>query len=225
MPSTWTRKYLGKEDITFHDPATGTAAQSFTRSASDPLAADVNVTKVSALDIPLRDAVVVAGAATPFEGLADTQAAKNVETALADIRKNIPHYRNVEHYGMVQGDNSNAVAEKNTAVWNKIIADIGATGLSDGIFFPGGAWYFKDTAGTEVLSGAGLSNIKVVGTGPGCSPPFVPSAHHQTHRLTVAALQQALLAEVAKQPSRVVTVVLGELHHPSSSSARSFRPR
>jgi hypothetical protein len=169
MPSTWTRKYLGKEDITFHDPASGTAAQTFARPASNPSDPDVDVTKLSAQDIPLRDAVVVTGAATPFEALADTQVAKNVETALADIRKNIPHYRNVEHYGMVPNDSTASVAEKNRAVWNQIISDLSNAGVGDGIFVPSFYYVKDDGTGGEILDGNGLPNITLTGAGPGSS--------------------------------------------------------
>lgn len=165
--ATGTRGLVGKEDISFHDPlTTGGVVQTFNRTTST--GGTTPITKLSADHVPLRDVAVVAGARTPFYGL-DAGVGTNhyVEDALADIRKNIPHYRNVEHYGMVPGDSTNAVAEKNTAVWNKIIADIAASGNPDGIFFPGGQWYFKDTAGSEVLSGGDQANIKVVGTGPG----------------------------------------------------------
>lgn len=163
--ATGTRGLIGKEDISFHDPASGTTAQTFNRTTST--GGTTPITKISAQEIPLRDAVVVTGAATPFNNLADTQAAKTVELALADIRKNIPHYRNVEHYGMVPGDSTLAVAQKNRDVWNQIITDISASTRGDGIFFPVGLWYVDVGAAQPILSASILSDTTVVGCGLG----------------------------------------------------------
>lgn len=163
--ATGTRGLIGKEDFSFHDPATGTAAQTFNRTTST--GGTTPITKISAQDLPLLDAVVVTGAATPFESLADTQATKTVELALKDIRKNIPHYRNVEHYGMVPNDPTSGVAQRNRLVWNEIISDISASSRGDGIFFPCGTWYVDIAAAQPILSCNLISDVTVVGSGLG----------------------------------------------------------
>lgn len=152
MPNV-TMGLRGKEDISWHDPASGTTPQTFTRPNSNPALADVAVTKPSAADLPLLDAPVISGAATPFEMLADTQAAKNVETALALVRKNMDMKKNFESYGGVPGTGvSDAVAQKNTDVFNQIVADLAAETRYNGILFPGTAYRFKDTGGTAILT-------------------------------------------------------------------------
>lgn len=162
-----TRGGHSQEDWRRHDPATGTAVQTFNRTSST--GGTVSRTAISANSLPLLDAPVVSGANTPFEELVDTQAAKTVEAALATIRKNIPHWKNFEHYGGIPGSGvSAAQAQKNTDVWNQITSDIAASGKKNGIFFPGAFYKFKDSgASAYILDGRDLPQITVCGSGPG----------------------------------------------------------
>lgn len=175
MPNV-TMGLRGKEDLSRHDPASGTGVQTFTRPNSNPSLADVVVTKVSAADIPLLDAAVVAGGATPFEALVDTQAAKNAETALALIRKNAPFYKNFETYGGVPGTGlSDGIALKNTEVFNKILTDLAseAPARYNGIYFPGAAYSFKDFAGTAILT---MDTMPVTLLGAGSQTQLIAQA-------------------------------------------------
>lgn len=159
-----TREKIGKEDFDFHNPANGTAAQTFNRTTST--GGTTPITKISAQDIPLRDAVTVAGALTPFEALADTAAAKNVELALADVRRNISTYKNFEYYGG-STVNDAATAIKNTEVFQKIVTDIIAEGREGaGIYFPGRIYRFKESGGSMPTIN-GVSNVTLVGAGFG----------------------------------------------------------
>lgn len=168
MPSTFTKKLLGGEDLERHDPATdGTSATTVNRLTST--GGTQPITKIQAALIPMLDAPIVSGANTPFEALADTQAAKNVEAALADLRRK--HYRvfSFEDMGAIEGSGvTQGQADKNREVWNQIVSEIGASGRPGGIFLPNGNWVVDGTgAGSPILTVTGKSNITVLGAGFG----------------------------------------------------------
>lgn len=165
MPTTTRKGRIAKTDIAWHVPGTdGTAETNFNRTNSS--GGSSAKTKVSAQCVPLLDAPIVSGARTPFESLVDSAAAKTVELALADIRKNIPHYKNFDHYG---GSTTNdaATAVRNTQVFQKIVTDILAENRTgSGIFFPGFRYYFKESAGAMPTMN-GVAKPTLVGAGFG----------------------------------------------------------
>lgn len=157
-----TKELLGLEDISRHDPASGSARQTLVRTGTD-------VTKLAAQDVPLLDAVYVSGAQSPYEALADTQATKNVEIALRTLRLYSPsQLYNLEHFGATRGAVSAATAVKNTEVWNAIISEISTAGRG-GIFVPPGQWQFDPLVpGNTMLDMDTVPEIEVVGV-PGQS--------------------------------------------------------
>ncbi len=164
MAGTVGQDSLGVEDITRHDPAAGPTTQFLNRD-SRLAGGTVPITKVSAASIPVLDAAVVSGANTPFDEIADTQAAKHVEACLADIRKNYAELKNFDHYGGIAGSGISAAdAQKNTEVFNKILTDMVADGQVNGIFFPASTYEFMEFGGFMPKVDQ-YPNLRLVGTG------------------------------------------------------------
>jgi len=153
---------IGKEDIQFHDSGTGSAVQTYKR-VSRLGGADIDMTAISAADLPLLDAPLVTAHPTPMRGLS----AKNVEVALADYRKYRGQLRNIEHWGMVAGTGvSAAVAAQNVTIWNLVVAD--AIAYGGGILVPNGRFEGIEAGGTQwVFNVPHSANIPVIGMGPG----------------------------------------------------------
>lgn len=148
-----------------HDPASGSAAQTFNRTTST--GGTTPITKMSAAAVTVRDAAIVTGANTPFDEITDSIAAKTVEACLADIRKNTGELKNFDHYGGIAGAGISAAnAAKNTEVLAQIVSDITADGQVNGIFFPGSQYEFMEFGGNMPRI-ASRPNIRFVGTGAG----------------------------------------------------------
>lgn len=164
--STGKRGAIGKEDFFFHNPSAGTVEQTFTRTTSG--GGTTPITKLSARAIPVLDAPVVGGETTPFEELADTQSAKNIETALVATRKNIQFLRNFETNGGRPGTGlSSADKTRNTQVFARLVTALGSSGIGDGIYFPKSRYEFKYVSGAHILNVPIMANISLVGSGLG----------------------------------------------------------
>lgn len=166
MAVTYTKALLGLQDLSRHDPATdGTTATTVNRLTST--GGTTPITKLQASAIPLLDAAVLAGSLTPFEALADTQAAKNVEIALQTLRKQQYPVYNFGFYGGIEGTGtSQANSDQNRLLFNQLVSDIPSTGGV--IFFPPGNWLVDGPGGAvPILQITGKSNITVMGAGFG----------------------------------------------------------
>lgn len=156
---------ISAEDLARHDPASGSTTQTFNRTSRANSAATVARTRLNASHVPLLDAALVPGARTPFDVLADTLAAKQVEAALLEVTKHQTAYKNFEKYGGIPGTGISAGdAVINTQIWNKILVDIAAEGRTQpGILFPH-TYEFMETGGAMPTITA-VPNITLVGAG------------------------------------------------------------
>lgn len=196
------RGAIGKEDFTFHNPATGTAVQTFNRLTST--GGTTPITAISAENIPLRDVPHVTGAFSPFETLADTQAAKQIEAALAVLRKEQVQMHNFEHKGGQAGSGvSAAVASKNTDVLNQIFADIGTSGRTNGVFFPGATYEFLESGGNMPVA-TGRSGIVLMGTGLGALLKQHSTSAPGNYILEFVDCSNIVLADLAFQKNGTV---------------------
>lgn len=130
-----TKEPLGFEDFSFHDPGGAATAQTFPRTSSTGGPA-VSIRKISAQDIPLRDASRFGVGRTPFEQLADNAAAKNVELALAEVSRTKEDLLNFESNGGIPGTGISAGdAAINDTVFTSLVTEL-LNGRYRGIFFP-----------------------------------------------------------------------------------------
>lgn len=168
MSTAISKVLLGKEDCSRHDPATdGTSPTTFARPTST--GGTTPITKLSANDLALLDAVALSGLNTPYEVLPDTLSGKSIEAALAWLRKNGYSIKSFEGNGGIPGSGiTQAQADNNRLLLDQIMGEISSTGQRGGIFFGCDNWLFDGVgAGSPILAYSGKSNIAFIGTGPG----------------------------------------------------------
>lgn len=183
--ANWPRAFGGVEDLAFHDPTLGSAVQQLTRKGfgTNP---NVNVTKISASNIPLLNAILtaVASSRTPWDHLGT----KSVEQALSDTAKHKQDAINVESMGCVLNDSTTTVARRNREVLDSIMLTLLSQSYAQPVYFPPGELYverpaadsgtvtfplYDYTAGTpttptgiKLIGEDGLSTIRVTSSVP-----------------------------------------------------------
>ncbi len=169
--ATVTKQQLGVEDVQFD---TGGAAAVNTFSRTDPDGSAGTYTRLSAAQVPVLDAPIVASARTPF-ALVSPATDRDVEECLRRVRANAREMKNIEHYGAVAGTGIAAAdAERNTQAWRKCLDDINSEGRNNGIYGPGARYEFKRISGAsglyatsvlpfETSGGVKVGNVAVVG--------------------------------------------------------------
>jgi hypothetical protein len=159
-----TRGDIAEQDFRRHNPASGSTQQTFSRLNSTG-GTTGGYKALCAASIPMLDAALVSGARSPFEPIADTQAAKHVEACVMDVRKKQGQYYNFEAMGGIPGFGIPlADASKNTELLNYILAQI----VSDlrpfpGILFPGFYWEFAEVGG-NMPTFNGIPNLVLTGS-------------------------------------------------------------